>query len=258
MIVERRESWEEVRAAFRWQVPARYNIAEHACERHVGSRRPAMICPDPAGGEPRLWSFRELSRLSNRLANALAAAGVGHGDRVAVLLGQGVETGLAHLAAYKLGAVALPLFTLFGEEALAYRLGHSGAKALITDADGREKVSALDLPALSTVIADDFWDVIERASDRFETADTGPRRPGAADLHLRHHGPAQGRAARPPGPAGAPAGRGLAAGVLPAAGGPVLDAGGLGLGRRPAGRAAAGLGGGRAGAGLARRQVRPG
>ncbi len=177
MIVERRGSWEAVRAAFRWRLPARYNIAEHACERHVGSARPALICPDPAGGEARLWSFLELSRLSNRLANALAAAGVARGDRVAVLRGQEVETGIAHLAAYKLGAVALPLFTLFGEEALEYRLRHSGAKALITDARGREQAAALDLPALSLVIAEDFWSVLERASDRLETAATGPDDP---------------------------------------------------------------------------------
>ncbi len=177
MIVEPGESWEAVRAAFRWRLPARYNIAEHACERHVGSSRPALICPDPAGGPAREWSFRELSRLSNRLANALAAGGVGRGDRVAVLLGQQVETGLAHLAAAKLGAVALPLFTLFGEEALAWRLGHSGAKALITDAAGREKVAGLDLPALSLVVAEDFWQLLERASERFEPAVTGPDDP---------------------------------------------------------------------------------
>ena len=175
MIVERRDTWEEVRAAFRWQLPLRYNIAEHVCERHVGGTRPALICPDPAGGEPREWSFLELSRLSNRLANALAAGGVGRGDRVAVLLGQGVETGLAHLAAYKLGAVALPLFTLFGADALEYRLRDSGAKVLITDTQGREKTAALDLPDLA--IADDLWDLLERGSDRFETAATGPDDP---------------------------------------------------------------------------------
>ena len=177
MIVERRDTWEEVRAAFRWRLPPRYNIAEHVCERHVASTRPALICPDTVGGDPREWSFRELSRLSNRLANALAAAGVGRGDRVAVLLGQGVETGLAHLAAYKLGAVALPLFTLFGAEALEHRLLDSGAKALITDTEGRDKTAALDLPELSLTVAEDFWDLLERGSDRFETAATGPDDP---------------------------------------------------------------------------------
>ncbi len=177
MIVERRESWDAVRAAFRWRLPARYNIAEHVCDRHAGAARTALICPDPAGGEPRRWSFRELSRLSNRLANALAAGGVGRGDRVAVLLGQSVETALAHLAAYKLGAVALPLSVLFGADALEYRLRHAGTKALITDADGRDKAAALDLPDLATTVADDFWDLLERGSDRFEAAATGPNDP---------------------------------------------------------------------------------
>ena len=177
MIVERRESWEATRAAFRWRLPARYNIAEHVCERHVASKRPALICPDAAGGNPREWTFGELSRLSNRLANALAAGGVGRGDRVAVLAGQSVVTGLAHLAIYKLGAVALPLFALFGADAIEHRLSDSGAKALITDAEGRAKTAGLDLPALSAVIAEDFWDLLERGSDRLETVSTGPDDP---------------------------------------------------------------------------------
>ena len=177
MIVERRESWEATRAAFRWRLPARYNIAEHVCERHVGSARPALICPDPDGGEPREWSFRELSRLSNRLANALAASGVGRGDRVAVMAGQSVQTGLAHLAVYKLGAVALPLFALFGADALEHRLRHSGASALITDSVGRDRIAGLDLPELATVVAEDFWAFLERGKDRFEIAATGPDDP---------------------------------------------------------------------------------
>ena len=177
MIVERRESWEATRAAFRWRLPSRYNIAEHVCERHVASRRPALICPDEAGGEPREWTFRELSRFSNRLANALAARGVGRGDRVAVMAGQTVVTGLAHLAIYKLGAVALPLFALFGADAIEHRLRDSGARALIADAEGREKTAGLDLPALRAVIAEDFWALLERGSDRLEIATTGPDDP---------------------------------------------------------------------------------
>ena len=177
MIVERRESWEATRAGFRWRLPSRYNIAEHACERHVGSTRPALICPDAAAGSAREWTFRELSLLSNRLANALAARGVGRGDRVAVMAGQSVETGLAHLAIYKLGAVALPLFALFGADAIEHRLRDSGAKALITDAEGREKTVGLDLPAPVTVIAEDFWALLERGTDRLEIAPTGPDDP---------------------------------------------------------------------------------
>ena len=177
MIPERRDSWEETRAAFRWRLPARYNIAEHVCERHVGSARPALICPGAAGGLPREWSFRALSRLSNRLANALAANGVGRGDRVAVMAGQSVETGLAHLAIYKLGAVALPLFALFGADAIEHRLRDSGARALIANAEGRAKTAGLDLPDLSLTVAEDFWKFLERGSDRFGIAATGPDDP---------------------------------------------------------------------------------
>ena len=47
------------------------------------------------------------------------AHGIGRGDRVAVLLPQTPEALLTHLAAYRLGAVVVPLFTLFGEDGLA-------------------------------------------------------------------------------------------------------------------------------------------
>src|SRR3954469_19193527 len=98
-------TYEEVCQAFRWQVPERFNIAA-ACDRHVGSRREALVYEDPTGRIER-YSFEALKDLSSRLANALAAHGVARGDRVAILLPQTVETAVAHLAAYRMGAVAL-------------------------------------------------------------------------------------------------------------------------------------------------------
>ncbi len=56
------------------------------------------------------------------LAHALIKLGITRGDRVGIILSQRPETAVAHLAAYKLGAIALPLSTLFGPEALDYRL----------------------------------------------------------------------------------------------------------------------------------------
>ena len=47
---------------------------------------------------------------------------------------------IAHLAAYRLGAIALPLFTLFGPEAIEYRLNDSGAKIVVSNATGIEKL----------------------------------------------------------------------------------------------------------------------
>jgi acetyl-CoA synthetase len=142
--VTRAADWQALRAAHRWQMPARYNIARDMCEKWaaVEPDRLALIYLRP-DWEVRNYSFAQLSRASNRFANALAEHGVRCGDRVAVLLPQVPETILAHLAAYKLGAIALPLFTLFGEEGLEYRLANSGARALVTDEANLPKITAI-------------------------------------------------------------------------------------------------------------------
>ncbi len=81
---------------------------------------------------------------SNRIARALRKRGVGRGDRVALLLPQSRHVAAAHIAIYKLGAVALPLASLFGVDALLYRLDDSGARALICDEPGLAKVREID------------------------------------------------------------------------------------------------------------------
>jgi acetyl-CoA synthetase len=175
-VLQRRGSYEEVCSSFRWQLPQRFNIAGAACDRHAdGKGRLALIYETPDGTVER-FSFDDLKRLSNKCANALAALGVGRGDRVGVLLPQCPETAIAHLAIYKLGAIALPLFTQFGPDALEHRLGDSGAKALITDGENLPKV-----PPLATILVVDgnsrgnplFWPSLDRASDKFSPAPTG-------------------------------------------------------------------------------------
>ncbi|MEY8100019.1 AMP-binding protein, partial [Falsihalocynthiibacter sp. S25ZX9] len=94
------------------------------------------------GSEER-WTYDGLMRASNRLAGAFAVHGVTRGDRVAVLLPQGPAVLLAHFAAYKLGAVVLPLFTLFCEDALTYRLQDSGARVVVTDGENIEKIAKI-------------------------------------------------------------------------------------------------------------------
>ena len=142
-MLPRADSYDELRTKFRWRVPARYNIGADVCDKWAeGPDRTALIHRQ-ADGAVRRYGFLELKRLSNRLANVLKAQGLDRDDRVAILLPQAPETAIAHIAAYKLGTIAVPLFTLFGPEALDYRLSHSGAKALITDRAGLEKVADL-------------------------------------------------------------------------------------------------------------------
>ena len=175
-MLQRRDSYDEVYSSFRWQLPRRFNIAAAACDRHAdGTGRLALVYEAPDGAVER-FTFDDLKRLSNRCANVLAAMGVSCGDRVGVLLPQRPETAIAHLAIYKLGAVAVPLFTQFGPDALEHRLGDSGAKALITDGENLPKISR---PATILVVDGDsggnplFWSSLDRASGDFSAAPTG-------------------------------------------------------------------------------------
>lgn len=174
--------YDEATRAFRWPRPERFNIGRAVCERHP--RDALALIVENADASVRHWTFGQLLDGSSRLANALAAHGIGPGDRVAVLLSQSAELTLCHLAGYRMGAIVLPLFTLFGEEALEFRLVDAGASALITDMGQLAKVLAVRerLPHLKTIIAIGAgadgrdlldWDrLLERASDRFDTLDT--------------------------------------------------------------------------------------
>jgi acetyl-CoA synthetase len=170
--------------AFRWAVPERYNIGVDACDKWAdGSGRLALVYEKPSGEQSR-YSFDDMKRLSDRFARALLAHGVEKGDRVGIFLPQAVETAIAHLAIYKIGAIAVPLFTLFGTEALQFRLGNSGATALVTHAEGRRKLAEVrpSLPDLVTTFDIDadreeagwlpFWPELEAQSDEPYAANT--------------------------------------------------------------------------------------
>ena len=176
--------WDAMRENFRWRVPERFNIAERCCDSWAESdpRRVAIIHVGEDGAV-RPWDYGRLRLAADGLAASLHARGVRRGDRVAVLLPQCPEVMIAHFAAYKLGAIVLPLFTLFGEDALRYRLEDSGAKVLITDEANLDKAVALmfDLPALERVYSTSpraqspvlsLWGEISRANGPWQTADT--------------------------------------------------------------------------------------
>ncbi|MGH7347699.1 MAG: AMP-binding protein, partial [Candidatus Rokuibacteriota bacterium] len=159
-LLPRGESYDDVYRRFRWTIPAAYNIAVDACDRHAADRsRVAMVYEDDAGAVSE-HTFAEFRARSNQLARVFAGLGIQRGDRVGIVLPQRPETAVAHLAAYKLGAVALPLSTLFGPEALEYRLRDAGAKIVVTDGENLERVLAVakGLPALSRVISVDRAD----------------------------------------------------------------------------------------------------
>ncbi|MGE5704486.1 MAG: AMP-binding protein, partial [Clostridia bacterium] len=86
-------------------------------------------------GEARTYSYKQLYRETNRFANALHQLGIGKGERVAIFMPMIPETVIALYGIYKAGAVAVPLFSGFGPEAIALRLNDVEACAVVT-ADG--------------------------------------------------------------------------------------------------------------------------
>ena len=180
-------SYTEICRRFVWQIPAQFNIGLAVCDRWAtGEKKPALIYEDPAG-KVKTLSFDELKVLTNRLANVFVAHGIKRGDRVGILLAQRPETALSHIAIYKMGAVALPLFTQFGPDALEHRLRDSGARALVTDGENLPKIETIrsslsELRHIFVVEGDngaqnDFWAALQRAHPNFTAVDTASEDP---------------------------------------------------------------------------------
>jgi acetyl-CoA synthetase len=141
---------------FRWKVPAFFNIAQ-ACSARWARSRPhalALRCVREDGSCTD-HTYGQLQQQANRLANGLRKLGVQRGDRVAVVMPQRVETAVAHLALYQMGAVAMPLSILFGPDALEYRLQDSEAVVAIVDESAIKPVQSVraQCPSLRCVVA---------------------------------------------------------------------------------------------------------
>lgn len=174
--------FDELTQKFRWNVPAQYNIGADCCDRWAAqdAGRLAILHIHGDGREDNV-TYGWLRDTSNRLANVLRAQGIKRGDRVAIFLPQAPEVAAAHFAIYKLAAVALPIAILFGPDALSYRLQNSGAKALLTNAQGLAKLEQVrdQVPDLKCVIAtgENLDALLSKASSNFTPEMTTPDDP---------------------------------------------------------------------------------
>ena len=158
---------------FRWQIPEYFNIAEAVCDRHQAHRDRTALYWEDASGQAAEYTFGDLIELSNQFANAVVGLGIQAGDRVGIILPQRVEAAVCHLAAWKIGAISLPLSVLFGVDALKYRLTDSGARVVVTTGHTLDRVEALrpELPALDLVVdcarrKGGFWDLVDQAASQ--------------------------------------------------------------------------------------------
>jgi acetyl-CoA synthetase len=125
-------TYEDAVAQHRWNVPERYNIAADVCDKHPRDKL-AMVY-ERFDGHRADVRWGELQDLASQAAHALAAAGVGRGDRVAVVLPASPETAAIFFGTWKLGALLLSMSVLYGDDGIRHRLEDSGARVLVTNA----------------------------------------------------------------------------------------------------------------------------
>lgn len=172
-----------------WETAPRFNIARACCDRWAAEPGRIAIIQKNADGSVQQHSFLTLQQQANRLANSLREQGVQPGDRVGIMLPQGLEAGTAHIALYKLGAIAVPLFKLFGSDAIEHRASNCSMGVLITDNSGLQKIEKVwarlpDLklcyvidPVTQRAGVLDYHARLKDQSDQFETLDTGAEDP---------------------------------------------------------------------------------
>jgi acetyl-CoA synthetase len=178
------DRYAELCANYHWDVPRQFNIADACCRRWADDRARFAVYWEDESGATAAATFWDLQQQANRLSNALAALGVGRGDKVALMLPQRIETVVAHIAVYQLGAVAVPLSFLFGPDALAYRLANSESRVALVDPQSLPNLIPIraTVPGLSHVIGvagaresfvTPYEALLARAASRFDPVPTG-------------------------------------------------------------------------------------
>lgn len=182
-MLKRFDNYDELYSSFRWSIPENYNIASDTIDKFSNSERIALkhVLDD---GNCNEFTFKYLQQKSNQLANVLDHLSFKNDDRVGIILGQCPETILSHMACFKSGKISIPLFSLFGDDALLFRLKDSGASTVICDDLSIEKIKRINefLPCLKNIISINrkksdakvlsFYELISNASDKYKNVES--------------------------------------------------------------------------------------
>ena len=182
-VLAKTKSYDESYSVFKWDIPEYFNIATAVCDRHAGSHpNQRAIIYEAADGEIKELTFRQLQDSANRLANVLMGLNVQPHECIGIHLPQSLECVISHVGIYKTSAIALPLFSLFGPDALGHRMIDSAARILITCSENIPHLMEIwdTLKSLEHVIVIDgsgdglidWRDALYCASDQFETHNT--------------------------------------------------------------------------------------
>jgi len=147
-------NWKDVEREFDWSATGKVNIVHEAVDRHAASSRRnkvALHYTDYAGRDER-YTFSDLKAQTSRFAHVLKQLSVKKGDRVGTFLPRTPELYIAILGIHRVGAIPVPLFEAFMEQAVQDRLGDSEAIACITTPALKGRIPQAQLPALKRLI----------------------------------------------------------------------------------------------------------
>ena len=182
-MLSKAKTYDECYDAFKWNIPEHFNIAIAVCDRHAkADPNKVAVIYEAASGAVQELTFAQLQSNANRLANVLSDLNIKPRECIGIHLPQSLECAISHVGIYKTGAIALPLFSLFGPDALGHRLIDSAARILITCSENlphlkevRNQLNSLE----HVIVVDDAgnglidWrDALASVSDEFETRNT--------------------------------------------------------------------------------------
>ncbi|MGD8505602.1 MAG: AMP-binding protein [Candidatus Bathyarchaeota archaeon] len=126
-----------------WRIPKTYNIAEEICHKHATRKEKVALFYEDEEGNKEECSFYEIKSLSDKFAHVLCGLGLKRGDRVAIMLPQRPENVISHLGVLKMGAVSVPLSTLYGKDTLNHCLRNCRPKAIVIETKERRRISRI-------------------------------------------------------------------------------------------------------------------
>ncbi|TWT08863.1 acyl-CoA synthetase [Reyranella sp. CPCC 100927] len=145
------DTFEALRAQFRWEIPATFNFATDVVDRWAGDPSRTALLWSNAAGDERRYTFAEIADRSRRLANVLRAAGIKKGDRVVVMLPRLPAWHIAMVACLRIGAVPIPSIEMLTADDIAYRARAAEAVGAVTTRANIGKFAAL--PGITARIA---------------------------------------------------------------------------------------------------------
>jgi medium-chain acyl-CoA synthetase len=148
--IRNRADYDRLRSSYRWECPEFFNFGRDVVDQRAAATPDRLALWWVGQNEQRKVTWSEIAARSDAIAQSLANLGLRKGDRVLVLLPRIVPWWETFVALLKGGLIGIPGTTLLTHRDLEYRLTASDAAAVITDAEGAEKIDAIQerLPKL--------------------------------------------------------------------------------------------------------------